>query len=137
MIGCVIRVIKLGKIMKNFSIAMTIALFSTVSLASNEGCTWDNKFVPFGESVYVQDPAMVKIVTENLVREGISLSKAQVRAENNDWVGFVLECTKAFSIGQTVDKVGSVIKVDSYHMVLIDHQKKWYEQILKHDAQSQ
>ena len=112
--------------------ALLIALSSAVASANDPaGCDWNGKTVPAGESVYVEDPQLVREYVAFYVDRGASRDVAVRRAKSADWVGFVLECVTVFTPSNDVSAPGGVIKPTNYALVLIDHQREWYGEILK------
>lgn len=41
--------------------SLALALFIAQAAAAEEACHWDGKTIKPGESVYIQDPAMVQL----------------------------------------------------------------------------
>lgn len=93
---------------------------------SADNCQWQNQDVALGESVYVQDPILLEMLSDQMRGEGATIKEAKEMAAKSDWVGFVLECVTSFALNKSPIKTGYVITPVGYHLVLVDHQRKWY-----------
>lgn len=113
--------------LKAFVILMVLGLSTNVLAA--DGCPWKGEVISPGNSVYVKDPALVRMAKEHYIMEGYSNDAAKARAEVSDWVGFVLECVKIFSPGVLTGEPGHVLKPSGYELVLTDHQREFYADI--------
>lgn len=107
--------------MKKGRLALAVvAMLSSSEVLSGEGCTWDNRPVEVGDSVWVVDPFLVDSMKKRLQKVGLSPEEISREIKHNDWVGYRVECQYSVALNKSPEQKAGVIRMASPVMVLTE-----------------
>lgn len=115
------------------SVIVMFFAFTANASTATEACSFNGQSILEGDTVYVEDPTLIKQAKDYYLSNGYSDEQASKHAASSDWVGFVLVCQRTFTFNESiVEKASKPTEMLSYgplKLVLIDHQVEWFSRL--------
>ena len=112
-------------------IILLITLIAISSSSKATECSINGKHLIVGETIYVEDPALVKEAVDYLKAKKYSEKSIEEYLASADWVGYVLRCTTVYNVNKSRNKlhVGDVLIKSGAVLVPVEHQREWIDSI--------